>query len=85
MLLAADFRRQARVCARMAEDVDDQRLAERLMTMASDLLAKADDFEELPSDQARGPGSRPTIEMLTAMKFLGLYFSGNYLHLEGLT
>lgn len=48
MLPAVDFRRQARVCARLAEDCDDKRLAERLKTMASDLLAKADDFEELP-------------------------------------
>jgi hypothetical protein len=53
MLLAVDFRRQARVCARLAEDCDDKRLAERLKTMASDLLAKADDFEELPSQRVR--------------------------------
>jgi hypothetical protein len=46
MLLAMDFRRQARVCARLAEECDDLRLAERLRRMASDLLAKADDFEE---------------------------------------
>ena len=53
MLLTVDFRRQARVCARLAEDCDDKRLAERLKTMASDLLAKADDFEELPSQRVR--------------------------------
>ena len=53
MVLAVDFRRQARVCARLAEDCDDKRLAERLKTMASDLLAKADDFEELPSQRVR--------------------------------
>jgi len=53
MLLGVDFRRQARVCERLAEDCDDRRLAERLKKMASDLLAKADDFEELPSEQAR--------------------------------
>jgi len=41
-----DFRRQARVCARLAEECDDLRLAERLRRMASDLLEKADDFEE---------------------------------------
>ncbi len=46
MLLAMDFRRQARVCARLAEECDDVRLAERLRRMASDLLEKADDFEE---------------------------------------
>jgi hypothetical protein len=50
MLLAMDFRRQARVCARLAEECDDLRLAERLRRMASDLLAKADDFEEFPGD-----------------------------------
>jgi hypothetical protein len=52
MLLATDFRRQARVCARLAEECDDLRLAERLRRMASDLLAKADDFEEFPADRA---------------------------------
>jgi hypothetical protein len=46
MLLAMDFRRQALVCARLAEECDDLRLAERLRRMASDLLEKADDFEE---------------------------------------
>ena len=30
----------------LAEECDDRRLAERLRRMASDLLAKADDFEE---------------------------------------
>jgi len=52
MLLAMDFRRQARVCVRLAEECDDLRLAERLRRMASDLLAKADDFEEFPADRA---------------------------------
>jgi hypothetical protein len=52
MLLAMDFRRQARVCARLAEECDDRRLAERLKKMASDLLAKADDFEAFPSHQS---------------------------------
>jgi hypothetical protein len=51
MLLAMDFRRQARVCARLAEDCDDRRLAERLRRMASDSLAKADEFEELPHER----------------------------------
>ncbi len=55
MLLAMDFRRQARVCARLAEDCDDRRLAERLEAMASDLLAKADDLEELPGERLRYP------------------------------
>jgi hypothetical protein len=47
--LGIDFRHQARVCARLAEDCDDRCLAERLDAMASDLLAKADDLEELPN------------------------------------
>jgi hypothetical protein len=47
-----DFQRQALVCARLAEDCDDRRLADRLRKMAADLLSKADDFEELPG--ARG-------------------------------
>ena len=46
MLLAQDFRRQALVCARLADDCDDPRLAERLRAMASDLLAKAEDLKE---------------------------------------
>jgi hypothetical protein len=53
MLLAMDFRRQARVCARLAEECDDLRLAERLRRMASDLLEKADDFEEPPAGADR--------------------------------
>ena len=44
MVLAMDFRRQAQVCARLAEDCEDQRLAERIRKMATDLLTKADDF-----------------------------------------
>jgi hypothetical protein len=46
MILATEFRRQAQVCARLAEHCDDRRLAERFKKMATDLLAKADDFEE---------------------------------------
>ena len=53
MLLPMDFRRQARVCARLAEECDDRRLAERLKTMASDLLTKAGDIEELPIERIR--------------------------------
>jgi hypothetical protein len=52
-VLAMDFRRQAQVCARLAEDCQDRRLADRFKKMATDLLAKADDFEELPSERAR--------------------------------
>ncbi len=52
MVLAMDFRRQPLVCARLAEDSDDRRLADRFRKMAADLLSKADNFEELPD--ARG-------------------------------
>ncbi|MGA9133021.1 MAG: hypothetical protein WB384_13520 [Candidatus Sulfotelmatobacter sp.] len=53
MVLAMDFRRQAHVCAKLAERCDDRVLAERLKRMAADLVAKADDFEELPSEKHR--------------------------------
>lgn len=36
MVFEANLRRQARVCAQLAEDCDDPYLAERLMLMASD-------------------------------------------------
>jgi hypothetical protein len=64
MLLAEDFRRHAHVCARLADDCDDPHLAERLGTMASDLLAKADDFEELHSDRCgcSAPSGRPRVD-----------------------
>jgi hypothetical protein len=52
MLLGVDFRRQARVCARL-EECDDRHLAERLKTMASNLLAKVDHFEAMPRERAR--------------------------------
>lgn len=48
MIFAGDWRRQARVCARLAEDCEDQYLAERLRLMAADLAAKADEVEERP-------------------------------------
>ena len=58
MLLAMDFRRQARVCARLAEDCDDLRLAARLRRMASDLLEKADHFEEPASTSVEREGRK---------------------------
>jgi hypothetical protein len=58
MLLAMDFRRQARVCARLAEECDDRRLAERLKKMASDLLAKAEDFEAFPASYGQRQDQR---------------------------
>ena len=53
MIFAADWRRQARVCARLAEDCEDRHLAERLRLMASELAAKADEVEELPTERLR--------------------------------
>ena len=53
MVLAMNLRGQARVCARLAEDSKDRYLAERLKLMAKNLLAKADDIEELPSERVR--------------------------------
>jgi hypothetical protein len=53
MIFAAHWRRQARVCARLADDCEDQHLAERLRLMAADLAAKADEVEELPSDRLK--------------------------------
>ncbi len=53
MVFAVDLRRQARVCAEMADECEDQHLAERLKLMASDLAAKAEDIEELPSERSR--------------------------------
>jgi hypothetical protein len=53
MIFGADARRQAAVCARLAEECEDQLLAEWFKAMASSLLAKADEFEELPSERLR--------------------------------
>lgn len=53
MIFAGDWRQQARVCARLAEDCDDQHLAERLRLMAANLAAKADEIEELPTERLR--------------------------------
>lgn len=53
MIFPGDLRRQARACARLAEDCEDKRLAERLKVMASDLAAKADEVEELPAERLR--------------------------------
>jgi hypothetical protein len=55
MIFAAHWRRQARVCARLAEDCEDQHLAERLRQMAADLAAKADEVEELPTERLKPP------------------------------
>jgi hypothetical protein len=59
MLLPQDFRRQAHVCTRLANDCDDPRLAERLRTMASDLLAKAEDLKEGQACSVSSGSTRP--------------------------
>jgi hypothetical protein len=53
MIFAADWRRQARVCARLAEDCEDRHLTERLKFMSADLAAKADEAEELSAELRR--------------------------------
>ena len=59
MLCAASLRRQARVCVKLAEECEDPLLADRLRTMACDLIAKSDQCEELPSERLRnGAGHR---------------------------
>jgi hypothetical protein len=50
MMFAGNWRRQARVCARLAEDCEDQYLAERLRLTAVNLAVKADEVEELPTE-----------------------------------
>jgi len=37
----------------LAEECDDQHLAERLKAMAANLLAKAEDLKELPNERIR--------------------------------
>jgi hypothetical protein len=49
LIFVAALRRQALVCARLAEDCDDRHLAERFEIMALNLMCKADEFEELPA------------------------------------
>jgi hypothetical protein len=53
MIFAGDWRRQAHVCARLAEDCEDQHLAERLKLMAADLDAKADEVEDSPTKRLK--------------------------------
>jgi hypothetical protein len=57
MVFPADLRRQASVCARLAEDSDDLHLAERLKLMAADLAGKAaelEGFDILPGERLPG-------------------------------
>jgi hypothetical protein len=54
MSFEANLKRQARVCAQLAEDCDDPYLAERLKVMAADLAAKADELDAL----GKVPGER---------------------------
>ena len=53
MIFAGHLRRQARVCARLAEECEDRHIAERLVLMAINLAAKADDVDELPTERLR--------------------------------
>jgi hypothetical protein len=55
MIFAAHWWRQARVCARLADDCEDQHLAQRLRHMAADLVAKADEAEELATERLKPP------------------------------
>jgi len=52
-VIFVELRRQARVCIRLAQECEDQHLANRLRMMAADLAAKADDIEELPTERLR--------------------------------
>ena len=52
-MLAWNLRRQAGVCARLADECKDKHIAERLRLMALNLAAKADDIEELPTERLR--------------------------------
>jgi hypothetical protein len=49
LIFVAALRRQALVCARLAEECDDIHLAERFEIMALNLMCKADEFEESPA------------------------------------
>lgn len=53
MIFPGDLRRQASVCARLAEECKDPHVAERLRLMALNLAAKAHDVEELPTERLR--------------------------------
>ena len=47
MFLGPNLRHQAGVCVCLADECQDEYLAERLKQMASNLKAKADEIEEL--------------------------------------
>jgi hypothetical protein len=53
LIFVAALRRQACVCTRLAEECDDRHLAERFEMMALDLIAKADEFEQLPANSVQ--------------------------------
>lgn len=52
-MFAVNLRRQAGVCARLAEECVDTHLAERLRLMALNLASKADEIDELPTERQR--------------------------------
>ena len=66
MLLAQDFRRQAHVCARLADDCDDPHLAERLTAMASDLLGKAEYLKERQACSTPSGSTKPNNKIIAA-------------------
>jgi hypothetical protein len=68
MLLAQDFRRQALVCARLTDDCDDPRLAERLRVMAADLLARAEDLKEGQACSVSSGSTRPHRRQLRSLR-----------------
>jgi hypothetical protein len=51
MPLGPSLRRQASVCARLADECDDEYFAQRLKQMASDSKAQADEAEGPPSER----------------------------------
>lgn len=87
MVLAIDFRRQARVCVRLAEECEDRHLAERLRLMAADLTGKADAIEELPTERLRRTTPLWRLsEQTQPLSVTGRHFTGHTVtrsHLEG--
>ena len=55
-MFGMNWRREARVCLRLAETCDNQPLAERLKAMAEDLVSKAEYAEDMaPTGVVRRP------------------------------
>jgi hypothetical protein len=71
MMFGLDFRRQAGVCVRLAEECDDHYLAARLRAMASDLSAIADDLEDPPRKQFKHEGQQLISDMRERLQARG--------------